>query len=246
MDPDGENLRDAQCAVAVFACARLLADTIASTPWHLYERYTRQSLLTPLISQPCAGVDSSEWKWRNVTSLALRGNAYNLITARDGDGHPAELTPLHPDAVTAIQRTPDADGMIYLVAGDRVRPMDIVHITRYRMPGQLFGLSPIRQAAQSIGISIAAEEPTPGVGIDWKPITIAPEELRFLEDRNFGAPQIACIYGIPPSLIDGRTEDALDVHTTMNWTACIEQAVSSCLPRGQFVRFEQYAQLHRS
>jgi HK97 family phage portal protein len=47
---------------------------------------------------------------------------------------------------------------IYRVLGEAVPAADMVHIRRFTMPGEPWGLSPIKQAASAIGLSLSAEE----------------------------------------------------------------------------------------
>jgi len=152
-------------SMAVFACVRLLADVIASMPWYCYRRdannVPQRVFPTPgVIRQPCADMDLFQWKWMVVATLALRGNSYHLIVSRDSDGNPSQLLPIHPDLVFLERRVNVLEWYdpIYRVLGERVPTEDIIHIRRFTMPGEPYGLSPIRQAARAIGITLAAEE----------------------------------------------------------------------------------------
>lgn len=152
-------------SMALFACVRLLADVIASMPWYVYKRDKdnvphRIFPSPPVIRQPCADLDLFEWKWMVVYTLALRGNSYHLITGRDNQGNPSGLMPLHPDMVFLERRTNVLEWYdpIYRVLGERVPREDIIHIRRFTVPGEPYGMSPVRQAARAIGISLAAEE----------------------------------------------------------------------------------------
>jgi HK97 family phage portal protein len=89
-------------------------------------------------------------------------------------------------------------------------------------------------------------------GSDWEytPITIAPHEARFIETTQLTATQIAVIYGVPPDKIGGTTGDSLTyatveqnsldclTYTFRPWLTRIEYALSTCFPRGYFVRFD--------
>lgn len=155
----------AMSSMAVYGCVRLLADTIAGLPWKVYRRDKRGIPVEvdsqpDIIRQPCPGFDLYQWKWMTVASLALRGNSFSMITERDNRGYPRGLIPLHPDAVF-LERRPDVMRWfdpIYRVLGEAIPAEDIVHMRRFTMPGDPWGLSPIRQAAAAIGLSLAAEE----------------------------------------------------------------------------------------
>src|SRR4051812_47544440 len=76
----------AMANMTVFACVRLLADTIASLPWKAYRRDShgvpKELESQPkLLQQPLPAFDLFQWKWMVVASLALRGNSYHYITA---------------------------------------------------------------------------------------------------------------------------------------------------------------------
>jgi HK97 family phage portal protein len=155
----------AMANMTVYGCVRLLADTIASLPWKAYRRDKNgvPVALDPqpaLIKQPMPGFDLFQWKWMVIANLALRGNSYHLITSRDGAGWPTAMLPLHPDIVFLERRTDILTWFdpIYRVMGEQVNKNDICHIRRFTMPGEPWGLSPIRQAAVAIGLSLASEE----------------------------------------------------------------------------------------
>ena len=149
---------------AVFACVRLLADTIASMPWYVYKRdknnLPQRIFPTPSsIRKPCPDMDVWQWKWMVMATLLLRGNSFHLITGRDKAGWPTAFMPLHPDMVHVERRVNVLEWYdpVYRVMGERVPNADIVHIRRFTMPGEPLGLTPIQQAAASIGMGLAAE-----------------------------------------------------------------------------------------
>src|SRR5579875_795424 len=62
--------------LTVFACVRILADTIASCPWHAYRRDAdgmpkRIKPNPPLIRKPVPQMNTFDWKWFMICSLAL-------------------------------------------------------------------------------------------------------------------------------------------------------------------------------
>lgn len=155
----------AMAHMTVFACVRLLADTIASLPWKVYRRdangMPKEVKPQPaLVRQPWPGFDLFQWKWMCVASMALRGNSYHMVTSRDKSGNPTALLPLHPDIVF-LERQPDIlewFAPIYRVMGEAIPRTDMVHMRRFTMPGEPWGLSPVRQAAVAIGMGLSAEE----------------------------------------------------------------------------------------
>ena len=165
MYPDTFGELRAMQSMAVFACVRILADTIASMPWYVCKRdkdnISHRIYPTPtVIRKPCSDMDLFEWKWMVVASLALRGNSYHLITGRDNTGQPTGLLPIHPDYVFLERRVNVLEWYdpIYRVLGTRIPKEDIIHIRRFTLPGDPHGLSPISQGARAIGITLAAEE----------------------------------------------------------------------------------------
>jgi HK97 family phage portal protein len=155
----------AMSVMTVYACVRLLADTIASLPWKVYHRdahgVPKEVRPQPqVIQNPWPGFDLFQYKWTMVASLALRGNFYGLVTSRDKLERPTAIMPLHPDAVFLERRTDILRWFdpVYRVMGEVIPTMDMCHIRRFTMPGEPWGLSPIKQAAVAVGMSLASEE----------------------------------------------------------------------------------------
>lgn len=155
----------AMANLTVFACVRLLADTIATLPWKAYRRdangVPKELPSQPrLLQEPYPTFDLFSWKWMVVASMALRGNSFHMVAERDRQGYPLSLLPLHPDLVHLERRSDTLLWFdpIYRVLGQAVPSSDIIHIRRYTMPGDAWGLSPIRQAAVAIGMGLSAEE----------------------------------------------------------------------------------------
>jgi HK97 family phage portal protein len=151
--------------MTVYACIRILADIIASLPWYVY-RDDAQGFPVKLpdqpriITKPCPDLTVFDWKFMQVVSLCLRGNSYNWITGFDSTtGWPSGLLPLHPDWVM-VEVPPDYDWThpIYRVGGTVVDASRLLHVKRFVLPGWPEGLSPIQQAAQTIGMALHAQQ----------------------------------------------------------------------------------------
>lgn len=153
---------------AVFASIRIIAETKASLPIHVYERlkggkrarvdfHPAADLLhnigpnddmTPMVFQ----------ETRQAHVLAF-GNNYAELTF-DGRGNPINAWPVHPSFVTPWRRR---DGMMmYRIdepgrASRNVDRSQMVHVPGIGGDG-LTGWSPIRLAAESIGIGLANEK----------------------------------------------------------------------------------------
>lgn len=149
---------------AVFACVKVLSETIAYLPPVVYrrlpgggkERATDHPVQRTL-ARPNAYQTRFEFFEMLVGQLALRGNAYAEISI-DARGI-MELHPRHPDRV-AVRRGPSG-GMIYelrdATGGVRIVPGSMMLHVRMLSGDGLIGMSPIEYAAESIGKSLAAD-----------------------------------------------------------------------------------------
>jgi len=149
---------------AVYACIRVLAESIASLPLITYERMPNGdkqrakgfSLYPLLHDQPNPLMTSLELRELLVGHLCLRGNAYCLIE-RDA-GEVVALWPLHPDKVTV-----EVDGreLIYVYRSDgpekKHRMDDILHIRGLSSDG-IIGYSPLALLKDTFGHSKAISD----------------------------------------------------------------------------------------
>jgi HK97 family phage portal protein len=142
---------------AVWACVRLLADTVSTLPIDVYRDGT-QVEAPRLLREPAAGQPVQEWTYSVMVSLLLRGNAYGLITARSGPGlFPAQVELVHPDHV-GVSTEPDTGRVVYRIGGREYGRDAVWHVRAFTMPGVLLGLSPITYARQTIGLGLAAQD----------------------------------------------------------------------------------------
>jgi len=165
--PSGKtvNERTALQTTAVYACVRILSETIASLPLHTY-RYTDRGkdkaldhpLYYLLHSEPNREMTSFVFRETLMSHLLLWGNAYAQII-RDGRGRVLSLYPLLPDKMLVDRAT--TGEITYQYQTDRglyvLRSDEVLHIPGLGFDG-LIGYSPIAMAKNSIGMSIAAEE----------------------------------------------------------------------------------------
>jgi HK97 family phage portal protein len=140
---------------AVWACVRLLSDTISTLPIDVFRRGEQVDPPSLLVS-PAAGLTRDEWLYQLMVSLLLRGNAYGLVTARSGAAmRPAQVEIVNPDTVTVRV---EPDGRIeYRRQGRELDPDDVWHVRAYLFPGNPVGLSPIEYARQAIGLGLATQ-----------------------------------------------------------------------------------------
>ncbi|MFF2405734.1 phage portal protein [Streptomyces sp. NPDC058092] len=150
----------AMSLVPVFASVRIIADNVASLPLQLFRRdgSSREpiSFVPDLFWVPDMQGDLFTWLHKCVLSMALRGNAYGLITQRDSLGFPTMVEWLNPDDVWVDEENPVRP--VFYWQG-RVVPRDqIVHIPWVVLPGHVVGLSPIALFAQTIGAGLTVTE----------------------------------------------------------------------------------------
>jgi HK97 family phage portal protein len=150
---------------AVYACVRILAETIASLPLHTYkytasgkEKAVSHQLYYLLHDEPNPEMTSFVFRETLMSHLLLWGNAYAQII-RDGRGRVLTLYPLLPDRMT-VDRT--SSGQLYYeyrkdTGYAILRPEEVLHIPGLGFDG-LIGYSPIAMAKNAIGMAIATEE----------------------------------------------------------------------------------------
>jgi len=159
---------------AVYACVKVIAESIASLPLHVYEykdggkeKAVEHSLYFLLHDSPNPEMTSFIFRETMLTHLLLRGNAYAQIQ-RNNAGRVIGLYPLSASKMT-VERN-DAGEIQYRYRvyteenpnirnkGEIIFPRtDILHIAGLGFDG-LIGYSPIAMAKNAIGLSIACEE----------------------------------------------------------------------------------------
>lgn len=144
----------------VFAATRLIAETVASLPFDLYEKNSQgrtpstSSLRKVLTKKPNRYQTRVEFWESIVFNLVLSGNAYCVITRLGG-----EIVSLLPVSSSQVQTELALDGTvthrISNSTGEKIYQSDEVwHIKLFG--NGIIGLSPIAHAAQSISVSQAA------------------------------------------------------------------------------------------
>jgi HK97 family phage portal protein len=157
--------KNAMQSAAVYACVRVISETVASLPLHLYrhvEEGKRRDTLHPLYfllhDSPNPEMTSFIFRETLMTHLLLWGNAYAQIV-RNGHGEIIGLYPLMPDKVQVSRA--ETDELIYLyqsgMSNIAFRREEILHIPGLGFDG-LVGYSPIAMARNAIGMSMATEE----------------------------------------------------------------------------------------
>jgi HK97 family phage portal protein len=153
-------------STTVMACVNLIARSLASVPLVLYERSgdsrkpAEDHPLYPLLHDLANPLQTAmEVRETLFANCLLYGNAYAEIEWSDS-GHPLALWPLPSDCV-GLQITPDRK-LIYTyydnLNGLALLPKWRVHHLRGLSLSGLLGMSPIREAMNAVGLSIAAED----------------------------------------------------------------------------------------
>ena len=152
---------------AVYACVRILSETMASLPIVLYrkredggkDRVTDHWLYRLLCRRPNRYQNPFEWREMLQGHLALRGNAYCQIITNPS-GEITELLPIHPDRVRVeVMRSGEFRYRITDRFGDEtVLARSAVWHLRGLSSDGVMGMNPIELARESLGIALAAQD----------------------------------------------------------------------------------------
>ena len=152
---------------AVWACVRVLSETVASLPLHVYrtqrgggrERATNHRLYNLLHRMPNQELTSFEFEELLTSHCATWGNGYAYMDLNNS-GQVIELWPLRPDRMS-IYRTASGD-LTYLYTLPSGETIALarwqVHHRRGLSSDGIVGYSPLRQAMLAIALGMATEE----------------------------------------------------------------------------------------
>ena len=159
---------------AVYACVRILAESIAGLPLHVYEyrgngkeRVPGHPLYFLLHDSPNPEMTSFIFRETAMIHLLLWGNFFSQII-RDGMRRVVGLYPLLPNRMSVDRDehgqlvytyTPMSDSNPNLKSGQsiKLRREDVLHIPGLGFDG-LVGYSPIAMARNAVGMTLACEE----------------------------------------------------------------------------------------
>jgi len=169
------NENTAMQMTAVYSCVRILSETVAGLPLHVYqyndnggkEKHLRHPLYKLLHDEPNPEMTSFAFRETLMSHLLLWGNAYAQII-RNARGEVISLYPLMPNKMTVDR---DKNGRLFYLyqrsSGDTpslgkdnsvyLAPSDVLHIPGLGFDG-LVGYSPIAMAKNAVGLAIATEE----------------------------------------------------------------------------------------
>lgn len=194
---------------AVYACVRVLSESIAGIPIHLYrynekggkEKAVDSPLYFLLHDEPNEDMTSFVFRETLMTHLLLWGNAYAQII-RNGRGDVLALYPLMPNRIEVHR---DDEGKIFY---EYIKPTglnkgyekvtlnkrDVLHVPGLGFDG-LLGYSPIAMAKNAIGMAMACEEygakffvngAAPGGVLEYPGILKDPNKIRESWNLAFG------------------------------------------------------------
>jgi HK97 family phage portal protein len=169
------NEHTAMQMTAVYSCVRILSETLAGLPLHVYkynntggkEKYLKHPLYKLLHDEPNPEMTSFAFRETLMSHLLLWGNAYAQII-RNAKGEVIALYPLMPNKMTVDR---DANGRLFYLyqrssedtpslgkdSQVYLTPADVLHIPGLGFDG-LVGYSPIAMAKNAVGLAIATEE----------------------------------------------------------------------------------------
>ena len=150
----------------VYACVRVIAETVASLPLNVFEatdkggvKALEHPLQRLLHDEPNPEMTSFIWRETMLSHLLLWGNSYAQII-RTGRNGIVSLYPLLPDHMEVDRDSRGKLTYTYTTSeGRMVRldPTDVLHIPGLGFDG-VMGYSPIALEKSAVGLSIAAEE----------------------------------------------------------------------------------------
>jgi HK97 family phage portal protein len=148
----------AQQLSAVWACVKLLSDSLSTLPLDCFRDGPngREPLpLPPVLVEPAAGWTMQEWLDAAMRSMLLTGDSWAQVFRDPITESPVQLEPLDPSVVSV--RVEDG-AVVYRVNGHKVDRTDLWHLRAFCQAGSPVGLSPIASARMGIALGLAAEE----------------------------------------------------------------------------------------
>lgn len=150
---------------AVWACLRLRANLVSTFPVDCYRRVNGIQVEVPkppvLVNPGGERVGILEWLYSTQFDLDRAGNAFGLVTERDGRGLPSRIDLVPLAEVTVVIRKGELDH--YRFGPVKHDPDEVWHEKQYTVGGLHVGLSPVAQAAWSIGEYLSIQE----FALDW-------------------------------------------------------------------------------
>lgn len=151
---------------AVYSCVRIIAETIASLPIHVYAEKegggklkAKNNYLYPLLhNKPNNLMNSFTWRESLMAHLLLWGNHYSQLEI-DNSGKIVGLWPLLPGRMQVKEKNRRLYYIYYPKNGSRTiyDSSEILHIPGLGFDGRV-GKSVIKMAKEAVGLGLSAEE----------------------------------------------------------------------------------------
>jgi len=152
---------------AVFACVRLLSETVGSLPVFVYEKIDEDNREKAVEHPIYELIHRSPNPWQTpmdfysmaVTHLCLRGNFYARVDPERSEEQPAQLVPLNPDRMQVEQLETGRLLYHYTYQDGRKETYsqdDMLHIRGFS-PNGVTGVSVLEYARNAVGLTIAQE-----------------------------------------------------------------------------------------
>lgn len=150
----------------VYSCVKVLSDTMATLPCHLYretplgnEMHTAAPLHNLILNSPNEYQTGAEFFAYVMVNLCLNGNFYGYVN-RTSSGKVVEILPLKTENVSVVQD--QQYNILYKITFDNGKedvlgPDEILHIRGMSLDG-LTGISPITYNANTIGAGMDARD----------------------------------------------------------------------------------------
>lgn len=222
---------------AVYACIRLLVDTISTLPVDAVRK--RGDIREPLAEQPRVVTSPSailtrpEFIGQLVHSAATRGNAYGVVVDRDAMGFATQVE-LRSASDVLVTRVGKTGPPIYRFDNRVVPNEDVLHVRGLMAPGAVVGLSAVDIARNAIGLGLAAEK----YGTQWfgdgaHPSAVLESEQKIPDEntanvikRRFmnavrGREPVVLGHGLKYTSVQSEPEKS-QLHETQRWA--VEQA----------------------
>lgn len=148
----------------VFACVRVLSETLASLPFEIHQRQdktrrkaTDHRLFNVLSLRPHEELSSVDLRYAMMANLCLRSNAYAEIL-RDSDNDAIGLYPIESNRVDVTVDTSRRRAVRYrLDNGVVLDARDVIHLRRNTLNG-LTGLNLTSTTRDCIGLALALQD----------------------------------------------------------------------------------------
>ena len=147
---------------AVWACARVVADSVSTLPVDLMvgsgSTAAPVDVLPMMLQRPSAYCDRVDWLSQVMVALLTTGNAYGIVASRDRLEYPTQINLVPPGTITA--EIDDKTGRkVYKGRNGKTIPSEQVwHRTGLVWPGDVVGLDPVSYFVRTITLGLEAEK----------------------------------------------------------------------------------------